>query len=337
MIKTIIGIIVSIFIIGLIIIGYFSYKSIINNNFLLQNEVVKFKKLTEDLIRSNTEWVKRKDIEKELKNLMTKEDLKKVKEDLKKLNSNLNAIGKTIGVVEGKVSQLENSDAEGDETSPVEICKETGKAIDIHGYTKKVQIKKIKDINSASIASVEFDASKKAPWNYEVFRKEYKLITILGKKESGQLTFHHQLQYSIPSISNKFYPINILSSEYKQVPEKNEWFWLNPVLDANFFIGGMFYKIGNGFGRTDNILSMGVDVGLSLSSYGTNKVDSLFRLFRFGLGYNIERRAGTLSFSPITFNIGKPLPLLTNLYFSPQISIDTAGGLILNAGIGPQF
>lgn len=337
MIKAIIGIVVSVFIAGIIVVSYFGYKSIIDHNLILKNEISKFKKLTEDLSRSSSEWVKREDIEKELKTLMNKEDLEKVKEDLKKLDADLNAIGKTIGVVKGKVSRLEKSDREEGEKPPVEICKETGKAIDIHGYTKKVQVKKIEDINSAPIASVKFDASNKTPWNYEVFGKEYKLLTIIGKKESGQLTFHHQLQYSVPSVSNKLYPINILSSQYKQVPESNKWFWLNPKLDINFFIGGMFYKIGDLYGRPDSILSMGIDLGLSLSSYGYNKVDSWFRLFRFGLGYNIERQGGTLSFAPISFNIGKPLPLLTNLYFSPQISIDTTSGLTLNAGIGPQF
>jgi hypothetical protein len=243
-----------------------------------------------------------------------------------------------VGQVKKKVAQLEASDREGAETLPTRICTETGDPIDVHGYTKKVQIKELIDSNSAPVAKTEFDASKEKPWNYEVYGREYKLATIVGAKDSGQLTFHHQLKYSIPDKDPlKQYPVSIISSDYSQVPLSSKWFWLNPVLDANFFAGGMVHKFADGPGRPDSILSMGADVGISLSSYGETKVDSWFRLFRFGLGYNIERQAGSFSFAPITFNAGKPIPLITNLFFTPQVAIDTAGGLSVNLGIGLQL
>jgi len=322
----------------LIIAGFFGYKSLMEENAKLRNEVIEFKKITETLTRSSTKWATKKDLESDLKDIMTKKDLIELQKDLNKLGAKLIVVGKTIGVVQNKVSELETSDNEGNETAPVKLCKETGDPIDVYGYTKKKQIKELKDINSAPIAKAEFDASQKKPWNYEVYGKEYKLSTIVGKKDSGQLAFYHQLQYSIPSKDiNKFYPINILSSDYKQIPKLSKWFWINPKLDVNFIIGASVYKFANGFGRSNNLLSMGVDVGISLSSYGSTKIDSWFRMFRFGLGYNIERQAGSLSFAPFEFNIGKPLPLLTNLYLTPQFSIDTGGALTLNFGIGPQF
>jgi len=325
-------------VIGAVVVGYFAYKSLIDENAKLQNEVVEFKKITEILVRSSTKWATKSDLETDLKDMMTKQDLKELRKDLDKLDSRLIAVGRTVGAVNRKVAKLEASDSEGTETPPVKICEETGDSIDVHGYTKKIQVKELKDSNTASIAKAEFDASKKKPWNYEVYGKEYRLSTVVGRKESGQMTFHHQLRYSIPSKDpNKLYPVNILSSEYKQIPDKSGWFWLNPRLDVNFIVGGMVYKFANGFGRSDNILSMGADVGISLSSYGPTKVDSWFRMFRFGLGYNIERQAGSLSFAPFAFNLGKPLPLLTNLYLTPQIAIDTGGGLTVNIGIGPQF
>jgi hypothetical protein len=324
--------------IGAVIVGYFAYKSLMDENAKLQNEVVQFKQLTESLVRSSTKWATKKDLETDLKDLMTKDDLKLLQKDLDKLDSRLTAVGRTVGSVKRKVAKLEASDREGKENPPVKICKETGDPIDVHGYTKKVQIKELKDSNTAPVARAEFDAAKKKPWNYEVYGKEYKLTTVVGKKDSGQMTFHHQLKYAIPSKDpNKLYPVNILSSDYKQVPEKSKWFWLNPRLDVNFIAGGAVYKFADGPGRSDNILSMGADVGISLSSYGPTKVDSWFRMFRFGLGYNIERQAASLSFAPFAFNLGKPLPLLTNLYLTPQVAIDTGGGLTVNMGIGPQF
>jgi hypothetical protein len=113
-------------------------------------------------------------------------------------------------------------------------------------------------------------------------------------------------------------------------------FWLNPTLDVAVFAGGTVYGFADGPGR-NSILSTGVDVGVSLSSYGETKADSVLKLFRIGLGYNMERQAGQLSVAPVTFNVGKPLPLITNLYIIPFVAIDTAGGLTLNLGLGLQL
>jgi hypothetical protein len=336
--TAILGFVIAVLLIGAVVVGYFAYKSMMDKNEKLRNEVVQFKQLTESLVRSSTKWATKDELEDDLKNLLTKDDLALLRKDLDKLDSRLTAVGRTVGVVSRKVSELEASDKEGNETPPVMICEETGDPIDVHGYTKKVQIKELTDSNSAPVAKTEFDASKEKPWKYEVYEKEYKLTTVVGEKDSGQLTFHHQLKYSVPSINpEKHYPINLLASDYKQIPSKSKWFWFNPKLDVNFIVGGMVHKFAEGPGHPNNIFSMGVDLGVSLSSYGETKIDSWFRLFRFGLGYNAERQAGTISFAPFSFNVGKPLPLLTNLYFAPQIGVDTGGGITVNMGIGPQF
>jgi hypothetical protein len=176
------------------------------------------------------------------------------------------------------------------------------------------------------------------PWSYEVYKKQFQLLTVVGKKDDGQLTFHQKLSYSIPDVDkDKTYNVDLLSSDYIQVPESNKMFWFNPRVDVNVFVGGRVYGIANGLGRPDSFLSFGADVGLTTTSYGPSKVDSLFRLFRFGIGYNSERQSIHFSFAPITFNIGMPLPLFTNLYLTPQIAVDTAGGLTANMGVGVQF
>jgi hypothetical protein len=336
--TVVLGSVSAVLVVCLIVAGYFAYKSLLDENAKLKNEIVSFKLITKNLARSSTEWATKSDLEKSLKTLMNKKDLRLLKDDLESLKSKLVAVGSTIGSVKRKIAKLEKSDSEGEEKQPVKICKETGDPIDIHGYTKKTQAKKIKDRNSAPVVDVEFDASKDKPWSYEVHGRKYRIITAVGKKDSGQMTFHHQLYYSVPSYDpNKLYPIEILSSEYKQRKLGSKFFWLNPCLDVNFVVGGAIYKFTNGFGRYDNTLSIGADVGLSLSSYGETKIDSWIRMFRLGLGYNSERRSGSLSFTPVLFNIGKSLPLLTNLYLSPQVAIDTGGGILLNMGIGPQF
>ena len=319
-----------------LIAGYFLWKNLSSENARLRNEIVEFKQLTDNFVRSSNKWVTKKDLKNQMKDILTKEDLKTLKDDMGDLGSRLSAVGRTVGTIKKKIASLEESDREGAENKNIEKC-DDGRLVDVHEYTKKSQIKELKDSNTAPLAKVEFNAANKKPWGYEIYKRDYKMVTVVGKKDSGQLTFHHKVEYSVPEKDKeKKYPVELLSSDYMQVSLKNKMYWLNPKLDVNFFFGGKVYGFALGPGR-DSIVSMGGDLGLSLSSYGETKADSLFRLFRFGLGYNAERRAAQLSFCPFTFNVGKTLPLLTNLYLGPQIGIDTGGGVVLNVGIGLQL
>jgi len=333
-VVTLIGVVL---IAGLIVVGYFAWKSLSDENQKLRNEVVEFKQLTDTLVRSSNKWATKEDLEQQLKGMLNKEDLKALESDMSSLDSRLSAVGQTIGTIKRKVAAIEASDKVGPENSNPVTC-EDGKLVDVYGYTKKPQIKELTDSNEAPVAEVEFNAAKEKPWSYEVYKRNHKLVTVVGRKDSGQLTFHHKLEYSVPDKDlNKQYKIELLSSDYIQVPLKSKMFWLNPKLDLNLFAGGNVYGFVQGPGRPESIVSFGADIGLSLSSYGETEIDSWFRLFRFGIGYNSERQAAHFSFAPFAFNIGKPLPLLTNLYLTPQLGIDTAGGLTVNLGIGPQF
>lgn len=335
-INSILTAFVAVLAVGLIIVAYFTWKSLKEENSKLRDEIVSFRQLTETLVRSSTTWATKADVNAALSNLVSKEDFKAIQDDLNKIGARLSAVGQTVGSIRSRIAQLESSDREGPERPGI-VC-EDGKLVDVHGYTKKVQIKEVEDSNKAPVANVQFDASKDKPWNYETYRRDYKMITVVGKKEDGQLTFHQQLQYSVPDKDKeKKYNIELLSSEYLQVPLKNQMFWFNPILDLNMFVGGNVYPIGMWSGRPDSIFSFGGDIGFSFSSYGETKADSWFRLFRLGAGYDASRQAGHFSFAPFAFNAGKPIPLLTNFYITPQVSIDTAGGLVIGIGFGPQF
>lgn len=321
----------------LIIAGYYAFKALRDENVRMRDEVVEFKKLTDTLVRSSTKWATKDDLDVQLKVVMTKEDLEALRSDLKKLGSELTAVGTTVGYLGGRIASLERSDREGPATQPVEKCAD-GRPIDVNGYTQRPQFKLLTDMRLAPVAEVQFDASKNKPWSYEVFKREYRVVTAVGKKDDGQMTFHHSLSYSVPDKDkDKRYAIDVLSSDYLQTPLKSRMFWLNPILDINSFVGVAVWKFADGRGNPDNMLAFGADVGISLSSYGETKVDSLFRLARFGVGYDAERQAGHLSFAPFAFNIGKPLPLVTNLYITPQAAVDTAGGITVNIGLGMQL
>ena len=309
--------------------GYF-LKGLFDENQKLRTEVTQFKVLTETLVRSSTNWATKKDVEARMSELLTKGDLKAVKDDLDRLGASLTAVGRTVGSIKRKVSALEKSDREGPANTVVEKC-DDGRLVDTHGYTRAPQIKELKDGNKAPVAQAQFNAAKAKPWKYEIYEREYHLATVVGKKDSGQLTFHHTLEYGVPGKVKQTFPVKLKTSEYLQIPNPRRMFWWTPALDIGVFVGGRVYSLTDDAGGR---FSFGADLGFSFSSYGRTKADSLLRLFRLGGGYDAQRSVAAFSFSPIQVNLGDPLPILTNLWLWPYIGLDTGGGLNVGASIG---
>lgn len=318
------------------LLGYGAYKSIMDQNAKLRNEIVEFKQLTETLVRSSNKWVTKDELKDNLSKLLSAEDLKEIYNDIRRQGAQLSAVGRTVGLISNKIAKLEVSDTQGPENTDTVSCND-GRLIDVHGYTKRSQIKRLEDVNKAPVADVEFNAVKSKPWTYEVFGRRYTLATVVSKKDSGQLVFHHKLTYAVPKIDNKEYPIEITSSQFIQTKLGSKFFWLNPKLDIALFGGASVFSFTRGPGNPDNVFSLGADLGISLSSYGETKLDSWWRFFRFGAGYDARRNAGRLSLAPVLYNVGKSLPFLTNLYIGPNVGIDSAGGLGVGINLGPQL
>ena len=335
--SSIITCVVAGLVIVLIVVGYFMFKKLQDDNLQLRNEVIEFKKLTNTIARASTKWVTADDLNKSLANILTKNDLDAVKADLNSLNAKLSAVGQTVGTIKAKIAKLEASDSVGPEVKDTEGC-DTSKLVDKYSYTKNPQIKLLTDINLAPLAEVQFDASKDKPWSYNIYQRDYKVSTIVAKKDDGQLVFQNKLSYVVPEKDKvKEYNIDIISSSFVQAQAKNQFYLFNPAVDLNLFVGGKVYSAASWLGNPDNLLSLGFDVGFSFMSYGENKTSSILRILRLGVGYDGERKSAHFSLAPVSFNVGKFLPPLTNLYFAPQIAFDSAGGVVVSLGVGPQF
>jgi hypothetical protein len=311
-------------------------KKLFDENTKLRTEITESRQLTDSLVRASTRWATKADLDEKLKDMLTREDRKALQRDLDDLRASLVAVGKTVGSLGRKISDLERSTSEGPPNPDVEKCAD-GRLIDTHGYTRAPQNKELTDTNTAPLASVAFDASKDKPWRYSVYGRQFHLATAVSRRENGQFAFHHTLDYVVPEKSDKRYRIKLDSSEYLQVPESRRMFWWNPLLDVGAFAGAKIRSFAAGPGRPDSTLSFGAELGISFSSYGHTRADNLWRLFRLGAGYDAERRAAHLSLSPAAFNIGDPLPFLTNLWVYPHVGIDSAGGVLVGGGLGFQL
>jgi len=86
--------------------------------------------------------------------------------------------------------------------------------------------------------------------------------------------------------------------------------WWNPKLDL---------MLGAGVNPDPSFIWTG-DVGITFSSYGKTEDDISWRFFRIAAG--ITNTGISMSFSPVQYNVGKNLPLVSNLWLTPYAGFD---------------
>ena len=103
-----------------------------------------------------------------------------------------------------------------------------------------------------------------------------------------------------------------------------KFWWWNPHLDL---LGGIAFKPD---------VSPHVELGLSVMSWGKTADDMHWRFLRVGVG--VVGRELSLSLSPAMYNIGKPLPLVSNLWLTPTVGyLPMSGGWFGGLGISVVF
>ena len=103
---------------------------------------------------------------------------------------------------------------------------------------------------------------------------------------------------------------------------KPEFYWFAPHLDLG---------VTGGF---DGNVIAGGSIGMSLSGYGVTKNDLQWRILRAGLTLEGERltqgKWGRLELSPFMWNLGGPIPLVSNIWIGPAaVYGGTWGGALL--------
>tara|TARA_R110002126_G_scaffold9539_6_gene43021 strand:+ start:4171 stop:5136 length:966 start_codon:yes stop_codon:yes gene_type:complete len=82
--------------------------------------------------------------------------------------------------------------------------------------------------------------------------------------------------------------------------------WFNPKLEI---------ALANLINVRDGSYEVAPEIGLSFMSYGETADDLSWRILRAGASYT--GNAVGLSFSPVSYNLGKELPLVSNVWLSP--------------------
>jgi hypothetical protein len=117
----------------------------------------------------------------------------------------------------------------------------------------------------------------------------------------------------------KKFPIDISSVSWVEKPPQEKSFMFNPRLSIGMNIGSEVYPA----------------LEVSFFSYGETKGDMDWRFLGLGFGATGDHRY--LSLAPVEYNIGKPLPMMENLFIAPYIGLDEESNTVWGAQIQLPF
>jgi len=192
-------------------------------------------------------------------------------------------------------------------------------------------------------ANGDLEEAISLPWKYSDFRidlegdalnqtlsyklhQRFRLQFIETKLLTGARN-HYAKLWELDDKGNKLKELTVTKFEVirgEELPDK--MFWWNPKLDLG--IHGGITTSGDG--------TVLFDLGLSTSSYGKTPNDIFIRFFRLSAQYYLN--GFSVGFSPVQYNLGRHLPLVSNLWITPNLSyapVDKVG--IFSLGLSVVF
>lgn len=284
----------------------------------IQQQVVLQKQLSDQLVRSQSQYATTKDIQDFIKN--NNLSLQDIKDDLGKLHAEVSSVNQVVVNSKGVVADNVGSTGTG-KTNPIPVT-----SPDPFGYMKteqKLALNEPFGTVQVPIGSVGFSAWQDKPWSIDVLPRQYVLNTVVGLDENQRQYFYNKF---VVKVDGKSYSLPITQAQTEQVfPTAKFSFW-NPRL---------FLGMDGGMNVTALRGEFAPSVDLGIMSYGKYKNVPDFSVLELGVGYGMVSKNVQFLLTPFTYNVGKhiPLGLMNNTYLGPSVMISPNGNFSVMAGI----
>jgi hypothetical protein len=277
--------------------------------------------LTESLQRAATEQATKDEIDALADELGL--DIGRIKEDLRALGGQIEAIAATRAKTTTIVVNQSPSDTSTPTGEEVPVCEEDGRPIDIHGYTRRTETRRLRDSNGMVIADTSFSAGRENPWDTRVFGIDYLITSTISTDNSGRYILHTELTAASAAEPEYTYRIPGIESRVLQAPEQIRFEWWDPSL----------YLVANlGVGVWPAVeFSAALDLGFSIMSYGD------WRFIGLLAGIDAANMTFHAGFFPFAYNVGSPIPFLSDVWLAPYIGIDHTSEVSVGVGIGTRL
>lgn len=297
----------------------------------LGENVVQMKRLKGDIVRAESRYVSKADLEHFAKK--NNIDLKPIKKDIDELDADLkgisSALARTPGLTARELSSTRTEPRPDKPNVPATVECKSGEKLkcpdqDAHGYLSSAQEldldEPLSDNKKVPYGKVKFSAWREKPWDLNVYPREYRAITVLSQDEDGRHYVHNKLTVTS---DGKTEAIPIDQSEFLEEYPRNKF-----RFDPSLYLG-----IDGGFYIKEVTGELTPNLQLFWFSYGQTKTNPTWIFLGTGVGYETQQNSIGFLLSPVSYNIGELLPLINNLYIGPSVSIDPAGRIGILGGL----
>lgn len=301
-------------------LGFIVYKQqqISERQTMIEQNIIAQKQLVDGIVRSQATWASREDIEKFIKDNGV--NLRAIQDDLDKLHAEVSAVNVAVATSKGQTgTHMPTKPGPNTNPNPVDP-----KNPDPYGYMKQQQTLALnEDFGSVKvpIGSVGFSAWQEKPWNYDIKQREYRATTVVGTDENQRQYFYNKFTVKV---DNKEYALPITAATAEQVYPEAKFSWWNPRL----YLGA-----DGAIGLNPVKGEFSPNVNLQVMSYGRYKTQPDWSILQVGAGYGTISQRPQLTITPVSYNIGKPIPLIHNTYIGPSISVGTDGNVFVGGGV----
>ena len=259
------------------------------------------------------------------------EFLKYVMAENKKKNAQLEEVGVVVAKLDRTVTKLREEATVAKDAPKTGNVTEDARRDKLSYEMKEIYSKDAKG-NDLPIAWAMYfpnqDPDKK--WKTGSYPLEYYTTVVESENKDGSFSRSaeaHVENNATKESKGKEYPIKITDFKWEKFERKEKSFsWWNP-------------RLGLGLTATSNDLAPKLD--FSIASYGKTVVDMDWRFLTFGIGAvqsGPDSSWKTIgSFEPFSWNVGKALPLIENLFVSPTITYDSKSEVSYGVGIAIPF
>lgn len=323
----------NLFIITLVIalisaLGFIIYKQIeiSQKQELIESQIVEQKQLVDGIMRSQSSWATKEDVESFVKS--NNVNLEAIKEDLDKLNAKITAVNVILASSKPQHgTHIPTTPGPNTNPNPVDP-----KNPDPYGYLNQQQVLELEEDFSSikvPIGTVGFSAWQKEPWNIDIDGREYKVTTVQGLDKDGKTLFYNKVTVKV---KDKEYDIPITTAITKQVIPEAEWSWWNPKV---------FLTAGGSINVTELPVNGTFNAGLTFGfmSYGKFNATPDISILQAGVGYSSNDSEFAVIINPVAFNIGNAADtdILKNTYIGPSVQITHTGEVFTGANISVGF